>query len=239
MSKETNDLPPPVNYIFVDYENINDVDPAIIGDRTVHVTFLLGAKKTRFDVTVVEKLVRHAATVELIRLTSPGRNALDFALAYYLGRAVLSDPRGCFHIVSKDKGYDPLIEHLRSRHIFARRHENFTTLRSGSAVRSSVAGSPATTPAAKAAAQPRTPSSLETLAQQAWEHLRKPTTNRPRTRNKLISHLISHLGKKITETEVSHLVEKLIQTNRLTCDDRERISYHLDRAFRSGLSETT
>ena len=56
--------------------------------------------------------------------------ALDFALAYYVGRAVMSDPTGHFHIVSKDTGFDPLIEHLRSRHIHAYRHNSFTTLAS-------------------------------------------------------------------------------------------------------------
>jgi hypothetical protein len=33
-----------------------------------------------------------------------------------------------FHLTSKDTGYDPLIEHLRSRNIHAQRHNDFTTL---------------------------------------------------------------------------------------------------------------
>jgi len=57
--------------------------------------------------------------VQLVRLTATGKNALDFTLAYYVGRAVAADPTGFFHIVSKDTGYDPLIEHLRSKHIRA------------------------------------------------------------------------------------------------------------------------
>ena len=56
MPKETNDLPPPVNHVFVDYENVHAVDPSIIGSKTVHVTLLLGAKKTKLDAAVVEKL---------------------------------------------------------------------------------------------------------------------------------------------------------------------------------------
>jgi len=42
-------------------------------------------------------------------------------LAYYVGRAAVNDPHGFFHIISKDAGYDPLIEHLRSRHVRAYR----------------------------------------------------------------------------------------------------------------------
>ena len=115
MPTEKHDVSPPVNHVFVDYENVRDIDPSIIGRKAVHITLLLGAQKTKLDATIVEKLMQHAASVELIRLQSSGKNALDFTLAYYLGRAVLADPCGCFHIISKDKGYDPLVEHQIGR----------------------------------------------------------------------------------------------------------------------------
>src|SRR5204863_1906936 len=95
---------------------------------TVSFTLLVGPRQTKLDVSLVEKLFEHAASVELVRLTSSGKNALDFTLAYYVGRAVAADPTGLFHIISGDAGYDPLIEHLRSRHISVRRHDSFATL---------------------------------------------------------------------------------------------------------------
>ena len=123
-----------MNHVFVDYENVHEVDPAVIGARSVSLTLLLGARQTRLDAALVEKLMEHAASVQLVRLTTSGENALDFALAYYVGRAAAADPTGHFHIVSKDTGFDPLIEHLRSRHIDAHRHNDFTALTfSGSA----------------------------------------------------------------------------------------------------------
>lgn len=61
--------------------------------------------------------------MKFIRLTSPGKNALDFALAFYLGQAAASDPAASFHLVSKDTGYDnrtsnlaPLERHFTARH---------------------------------------------------------------------------------------------------------------------------
>src|SRR5204863_9909851 len=127
-NSESNGVLPLTNHVFVDYENVHEVDPAIIGARTVHLTLLIGPRQTRLDVPLVEKLLQHASSVELVRLKSSGANALDFALAYYLGRAVLADPCGHFHIVSKDVGYDPLLEHLRSKHIHVRRRDSFSTL---------------------------------------------------------------------------------------------------------------
>src|SRR5712671_5860251 len=110
-------LPPPVNHVFVDFENVHKVDLAVIGNKAVSFTLLVGPRQTKLDVSLVEKLFERAVSVQLVRLTSAGRNALDFTLAYYVGRAVAADPTGYFHIVSKDMGFDPLIEHLRSRHV--------------------------------------------------------------------------------------------------------------------------
>src|SRR5882724_12184308 len=110
-------LPPPVNHVFVDFENVHKVDLAVIGSKAVSFTLLVGARQTKLDASLVEKLFEHAVSVQLVRLASAGKNALDFTLAYYVGRAVAADPTGFFHIVSKDAGYDPLIEHLRSKRI--------------------------------------------------------------------------------------------------------------------------
>ena len=162
-------LSPPMNHIFVDYENVHEVDPALIGAKSVSLTLLLGARQTKLDAALVEKLMEHAASVQLVRLTTSGKNALDFTLAYYVGRAAMADPTGHFHIVSKDTGFEPLIEHLRSRHIRATRHDNFT---------------PLTTPA------PAKPHSApaEDLLTRASEHLRKLVTNRPKRKKTLVSH---------------------------------------------------
>jgi PIN domain len=228
MTNEIKDLPPAMNHVFVDYENVHAVDPAIIGSKTVHVTLLLGAKKTTIDATVVEKLMRHTATVEMIRLTSSGRNALDFILAYYLGRAVLADPRGCFHIVSKDKGYDALIEHLQSRHIRARRYDSFAALTIAGATGLPAANPPSAAPRLRTRAKPRTqPAIRGERTNQVLEHLRMPSTTRPKNRKKLVSFLVAYLGHKITGAEASHLVENLCQAGYLAIGDKGAVTYRL------------
>ena len=128
MNTAASELPCPMNHIFVDYENVQAIAPEIFVSKTVRLTLLLGAQKTKLEAALVEKLFRHAASVELIKLEMSGKNALDFALVYYLGRAVAAEPTDYFHIVSKDKGYDPLIEHLRRGKIRVRRHNDFSTL---------------------------------------------------------------------------------------------------------------
>src|SRR6185436_5440924 len=46
-------LPPPVNHVFVDFENVHEVDFSIIGAKAVSMTLLLGARQTKLDAALV------------------------------------------------------------------------------------------------------------------------------------------------------------------------------------------
>jgi hypothetical protein len=233
---EDNNLSPPVNHVFVDFENLRAVDPAIIGAKAVHLTLLLGASQTKLEATLVENLLQHAATVKMVRLASSGRNAVDFVLAYYLGRAVLADPCGYFHIVSKDKGYDPLIEHLRGKHIHARRHDDFTTLTFSASAKTPPAALPPIPPPdaskSKPSPNPQPPPSteptLDELERGVLEHFRNPATTRPRTKTRLLSFLVAHHANKMTQPQASSLVDSLSRAGHLLIDANGKITYHLD-----------
>src|ERR1035437_4949068 len=138
---------PPVNHIFVDFENVHEVEHSVIGHESVRLTLLLGPNQKKLDADLVEKLLQHAGSVHLVRLTNSGRNALDFTLAYYVGRAAVLDPSGFFHIISRDTGYDPLVAHLRSNHVWARRHPDFASLQSLLTASVQAASAPALPPA--------------------------------------------------------------------------------------------
>ncbi len=230
------ELPSPINHVFVDFENVQDIDLGVIGTKAVSFTLLLGPRQTKLDVPLVEKLLAHAGSVQLLRLASPGKNALDFTLAYYLGRAVLADPTGFFHIVSKDAGFNPLVDHLRSKHVRARRHDSFATLTFAGSSKLSATTPPA--PASKpkpSAAKPKVSAApkvhlsvLDEREAQLLEHLRKPTTTRPRSEKKLLSFLIAYFGQKLTEAEALDLIHHLSQAGHLVIDERGAVTYHLE-----------
>ena len=221
----TTNVTPPINHVFVDFENVHHVDLAPIGTKAVSLTILIGAKQTKLDADLVVKLFEHAASVQLIRLTASDKNAVDFALTYYLGRAVLADPTAYFHIISKDTGYDPLIAHLQSRHVRVRRHNDFTTLTFAVPPKTAPAvpkpPKPKVAPAAPkaAAAGPADPMNL------VLDRLRKHTTNRPKKKKTLLSHLKANLGKEASDADASQLLEKLIKAGRIEIDDKEAVSY--------------
>ena len=62
------ELPPPVNHVFVDFENVHKVDLTIIGKKAVNFILLVGPKQTKFSVDLVEKLFEHALSVQLCAL---------------------------------------------------------------------------------------------------------------------------------------------------------------------------
>ena len=238
------DLPLPLNHVFVDYENVQALNLDVIASKNVTFTLLVGPHKKKLDVELVEQLFAHAASVELVRLSASGRNALDFTLAYYIGRAVAADPAGFFHIVSKDTGYDPMIAHLRSRHIRVRRHDDFSTLTFSSAsklqapiavepskrspatlkLKAPVADKPLRTKPVPV--RPKTPLSDKPLTR-VLEHLRTHPINRPKRRKTLASHLSALLGKQPAEGGIEKLIDELIEASHIAIDAKNAVTYTL------------
>lgn len=234
------DASTPVNHVFVDFENVQAINPACIGARAVSFVLLVGAKQTKLDLDVVEQLLKNAASVQLIRLKSSGKNALDFTVAYYLGRAAATHPNDIFHIVSKDQGFDPLIEHLLSKNLRIRRHESFATLdfnlTAAQVVKPALQASKpapapappvAPAPAPVAVARPATPPAPVESVTRLVEHIRKNTTNRPRRKKTLITHAVSFLGNKVTPSEAERLVDELVRLGYIVINEKGGLSYHL------------
>lgn len=214
---------PAMNHVLVDFENVQQIDPAIIGAKAVSLTILVGAKQKHLNAEMVVKLFEHAASVQLIRLTGSEKNAVDFALAYYLGRAVLADPGAYFHIVSKDSGYDPLIAHLVSHHLRVRRHKDFSTLTFAAPVKTApVASQPGATAAPKADAL-----AVVDPMSVVLERLRKSASNRPKKEKTLLSHIKSMLANGTTDADAAALLAKLLAAGHVRIDDKASVSYRL------------
>jgi len=212
---------PTAKHVLVDFENVSDIDTTLLESKNVTFTLLLGAGQTKLNVALVEQLLLYAPSVQLVRLTSKGKNALDFALAYYLGHAVAAAPQGSFHIVSKDTGFDPLIEHLVSRQIRISRHNDFTDLTPSPA-------QPAASPKPKAAPKAKTVPSNGDATDHALTQLRKVSANRPKSRKSLLSFLTSHLGPEMTETGAATLIEGLSKAGNLAIDSKGAVTYALE-----------
>jgi hypothetical protein len=109
------------NYVLIDYESVQPEIVDALAQEHFKVLMFIGPHQSRIDVNVATALQSLGSRAEYIRVSAPGRNALDFHIAYYLGRLAIGEPDAYFHVIAVDKGYDPLIEHLQSKGIHATR----------------------------------------------------------------------------------------------------------------------
>jgi len=121
-------LPPRMNYIFVDFENVHETDLDRIANRPVQVILVLGEQHKKLPVLLVKKLLQYAGQVRLVETGRSGRNAADLVLANYIGEVKKADPHGYIHILSKDTDFDALIGHHRENGTLAARHTSFSEI---------------------------------------------------------------------------------------------------------------
>ena len=205
-----------VNHVFVDFENVKTIDASVMGGKNLTFHLFLGPQNKKLDVDVVEQLLDNAQAVRLIRSPMAGKNALDFVLAYHLGQAVQTDPKGYFHIISKDGGFDSLVKLLENKRVKVKRHADWSGLHFDSPPKKPAAEAPA--PAAKA---------LSPGAEKVLGNLRKSEKNRPKRKTTLVSHALNSLGKGATADMGEKVVEELRKSGHLVIDDKGSVAYKL------------
>lgn len=109
------------NYVLIDYENVHLKSLALLNGDQFRIHVFLGKNNTKIGSELAIAMQKIGDRAEYVMLESSGRNALHFHIAYYLGFLVAADPTAYFHIISKDTGFDPLVEHLKTRKVFAAR----------------------------------------------------------------------------------------------------------------------
>lgn len=198
--------------VFVDFENVPNLDLSLIAPHPVRVTLLLGKNQKRLDLSLVQQIHRLGERVELIEVGASGHNALDLTLAYHLGQAVGRSPATEFHIVSKDTDFDPLIAHLRANAVTIARHAEFADL--------PFLGSKKRPPAVR-------PKPTESRRAKAVARLKNPASrNRPSSQPALLAHLKTALGKEATPGAAEDIVHELIEAGSLTIDSATgKVSY--------------
>jgi hypothetical protein len=238
----------PMNHVFVDFENVHQVDLTLIGAKAVSFTLMVGAKQTKLTSDLVEKLMEHSASVRLVKLKSSGKNALDFALAYYLGRAVLADPTAYFHLISKDGGFDSLIENLRERHVHVQRHAScaeltFTWSGKKSPVSVPVVKKPVVKTAVKKVAAKKAAKKVATKiaakkvaamadpvdqwVERVLKDFRARSNSLPKRRKTLVTTIANVMKKAVDDPEVQTVISRMEKAGKLKFDEKDVPEYRL------------
>ena len=117
----TEDTPVTTNYVLIDYESVQTKSLEQLTHEHFEVIVFVGKSQAKVPVELAQSVQPFGARAQYLKISGHGPNALDFHIAYYIGHLAAAEPSAKFHIVSKDKGFEPLIQHLRLNNISARR----------------------------------------------------------------------------------------------------------------------
>lgn len=116
------------NHVLVDYENVQpELTDALAADH-FHVWVFVGVQQTKVKFDLVKLVQRKRDSAHVVEMASSGRNALDFHIAGYLGQITQREPDAYCHVISKDGGLDPFLEHLRGRGFLVARWGDLTDI---------------------------------------------------------------------------------------------------------------
>jgi len=186
--------------LLVDFENVQHIDLSAIDD-TSRVIVFLGANQKNLPTELVAAAQKLGDRLEWLKIEGSGTNALDFHIAWYLGRVFESSRDTRCIVLSKDKGFDPLLRHLNKLGLVCQRVENLA------------------------------PSHAQSVAtedadyKRVVEVLRKSDKKtRPRKRKTLSQHILSMFKKDVGPKDVNRIIGTLL-ANGMIAESNNTITY--------------
>jgi hypothetical protein len=176
------------NYVLIDFENVQPEALSPLNVEHFKVMVFVGANQNKITFETAAVLQRMGGKAEYVKISGNGSNALDFHISYYIGRIAAEDPTAYFHIISKDTGFDPLIQHLKDHKIFATRSKDVADI-----------------PLLKAANSKTVPEKLDVVVM----NLQQRGASRPRTLKTLTSTINSIFLKQLSEEELIAVLKGL------------------------------
>jgi hypothetical protein len=193
------------NYVLIDYENVQPTSMSGLDAEHFRVLVFVGASQNKLSFETAAAVQRLGAKAEYVKIAGNGSNALDFHIAFHIGHLSAQDPAAFFHIISKDTGFDPLIQHLKERKVFASRSKDVADI-----------------PLLKAANSKSVPEKIDVVV----ANLIQRGASKPRTLKTLTSTINSLFQKQLTEEDLVALLKGL-QSKGLISINETRVTYAL------------
>ena len=190
--------------LLIDYENVHGINLSEMQATNFKVRIFTGSNQNKIPIELVASAQILGNQVEWIRIDGNGPNALDFHIAYYLGVYTVKNPNDEYFILSKDKGFDPLIKHLAREKFFCKRITSISELAITKKIKK-ISGD-----------YDKALSNLKKLEKE----------KRPRNRQKLKQHIKSLLGKSSTEENANQIIVQLI-SSKVILDEGGKLTYRI------------
>lgn len=194
-------------YVLVDFENVQPKNLELLKEHPFRVLVFIGANQTKFPRHFVVAMQALGEQADYVEIAGSGPNALDFHIAYYIGELAGKEPDAHFHIISRDRGFDPLIQHLKSKRIRVRRENDLAEI-----------------PELRI---PDTTSRDEQI-DAIVRNLRQRGHSRPRKVKTLQNTINTLFTKKLEQAELDAIIDELRKRN-LIIVKQNNVSYRLKR----------
>lgn len=191
------------NYILIDFENVQPKALSTIDAERFKIIVFVGASQKKIAIDSAAALQRMGSNVEYIKISGNGSNALDFHIVFYIGQFATQDPSAHFYIISKDTGFDPLIQHLKTKKISVTRSRDVSSISLTKLTNK------------KSAAE---------MIEITIANLQQRGASRPRTLKTLSSTINSIFQKQLSDKELDLLVKALRNKRIVTVSDT-KVSY--------------
>ncbi len=186
--------------LLVDFENVQQVDLAQL-DEHFNVIIFVGLVQKSIPIDLVVSAQKLGDRVEWQRVEGNGSNALDFYIACHLGRILEKSPGLNCVVLSKDKGFDPLLRHLNKTGLKCSRINSLLEL------------------------EPKSTAAEEPNYQRVFELLSKTEKKlRPRKRATLSQHISAMFQKKIAQSEIDRVIDILFANKKIS-ESNNTITY--------------
>lgn len=193
------------NYVLIDLENVQPASLAGLDGEFFRVLIFVGAGQTKIPFELAMAAQSLGTRASYIKISGHGSNALDFHIAYYLGKLIQQEPTAYFHIISKDTGFDPLIQHARAQKVGIARSKDVSEI-----------------PLLKAANSHTLREKVEVVI----ANLRQRGSSKPRTVKTLSSTIQSLFQKQLPDDELKMLLADMQSTGAIIITD-SKVSYAL------------
>jgi len=186
--------------LLVDFENVQQVDLSRLDDN-FHIVIFVGSGQKNVPIDLVASAQKLGGRVDWHRVEGNGNNALDFHIACKLGRVLEKSPSLHCIVLSKDKGFDPLLRYLNKNGLKCKRINSLLEL------------------------EPKSATTEEPNFKRVFDLLSKSEKkSRPRKRATLSQHISSMFQKNISQSDIDRIID-IFFANKLISETNNTLTY--------------
>lgn len=193
-------------YVLIDFENVQPATLDMLSPESFYIILFVGATQSKIPIELAMSMQRYGPRATYVRLSGNGANALDFHIAYYVGKLTANDPEAYVHIISKDTGFDPLLDHLKSKKLRVRRWNDIGDI-----------------PTIKASSARSCEERVEIVLAQLTKH----KNSKPRSVDSLKKSIAGWFQGQLSEADLMALIAELRHRGIIVVADDLKVSYYL------------